>query len=277
MSCDVGALRRAGALAGSLVRDALDAARPGVSTLEINALVERLLRGAGAEPLFLGYRQGDSPAFPGVCCVSVNEEAVHGVPGKRILGGGDLVKVDIGLRRGGWCADAASSVVVPGGGASGGRARLREGTRRVLELCIGMMRPGVRWSTIGGAAERETLEMGLGLVTEFVGHGVGRSLHEPPTAPCFRTGFRGADFELRAGMVIAVEPILTLDGAGAWLPGPDPAPRCRSRVRTLEDRWTVVTVSGASACHEERTVLVTDTGAEVLTAIDCGPEHAAPM
>ncbi|NUQ75588.1 MAG: M24 family metallopeptidase [Polyangiaceae bacterium] len=139
-------------------------------------------------------------------------------------------------------------------------------TQRVLTESIERMRPGVSWSEIALAAENTALDAGFGIVTEFVGHGVGRQLHESPKVPMFWTGYQGEDFVLREGQVLAIEPILTLDAAGDWLRGTSPGPANRSRVVGGADHWTVRTASGKPACHAEHTVLVTPSGAEVLTA-----------
>lgn len=279
---DLRGLRAAGFAAARALISGLKTCSAGVTTEAIAAAVAGRIAELHAEPLFSGYRQGQAPPFPSVCCVSVNEEAVHGVPGPRTLRPGDLVGIDVGLRLDGWCSDVAASLVIPGPEHESPRGledswhpsetntqaaeRLVRMTRAVLARCIALMRPGVAWSQIATEAERLTERAGMGLVTEYVGHGVGRELHEPPNAPAFWTGFTGGDFVLSEGMVIAVEPILTLDGPGSWLKGKDPGPRCRSRVRVQPDGWTIRTASGALACHEERTVLVTSSGAEILTA-----------
>ncbi|MDX2116396.1 MAG: type I methionyl aminopeptidase [Planctomycetota bacterium] len=265
-------MSRAGRAACAALHDALAASRPGVSTGEIDAVVERSLRGLGAEGLFRGYRQGASPPFPGTCCISVNEEIVHGIPGPRVLRAGDVVSIDVGLRLGGWCVDTARTLVV--GGESGigpaavaresERLRLVEATRELLEVAISMMRPGRAWSAIALELERRAEATGFGLVTEYVGHGVGRDLHEGPKAPAYWSGFAGEDFELVPGLVLAVEPMLSAgrgvsDAARGGLPG------WRMPVRLLSDGWTVVTADGSPAAHEEHTVAVTADGARVLT------------
>jgi len=272
---EIEAVRRAGRVAALCLAEGMKAACAGARTSDIAHAVEAQMVRSGAEPIFRGYRQGKHPPYPSVCCVSVNDEVVHGVPGPRVIEAGDLVCIDVGLRQDSWCADNASSVVVGGAsadlasaGANGVRKRLRlvEHTRAVLALCVRTMRPGLRWSAVAIAAEAHARRHGFGVITEFVGHAIGRELHEPPKVPCFWTGYAGDDFVLRAGMTLAVEPILTLDPPGAWLPGNPPGPVNRARVRQGEgDSWSVRTATGADACHEEHTVLVTETGAEVLT------------
>ncbi|MFM9958326.1 MAG: type I methionyl aminopeptidase [Phycisphaerales bacterium] len=276
---DLAGLRRAGAVAAQCLRAAVSAARSGVHTRDVDAVVETRMHELGAEPLFRGYTQGTHPPFPGVCCVSINDEVVHGVPGDRVIEPGDLVSIDVGVRADGWCADNARSLVAdaeriianpelatsPLTARVRRRLRLLEQTRATLALCVRTMRPGVRWSAVADAAEKHARKQELGIVTEFVGHGIGRELHEPPKAPCFTTGYTGEDFVLRPGMTLAVEPILTLDGPRAWLPGNPPGPRNRSRVRTDGPAWGVRTATGVDACHEEHTILITPFGVEVLT------------
>lgn len=272
---EIEALRRAGRVAAQCLAGGMKAAHAGAHTADIATAVEAEMERRGAEPIFRGYRQGKHPPYPSVCCVSVNDEVVHGVPGPRTIQTGDLVCIDVGLRLDSWCADNASSVVAGGPSADlpfatanlvRKRHRLVEHTRAVLALCVRTMRPGLRWSAVAVAAESYARRHGFGVITEFVGHAIGRELHEPPKVPCFWTGYAGDDFVLRPGMTLAVEPILTLDPPGAWLPGNPPGPSNRARVRQGEgDSWSVRTATGADACHEEHTILVTETGAEVLT------------
>lgn len=276
---DIDAIRRAARVAADCLRAALDAARPGVTTRDLDAAVEQRIHHHRAEPLFRGYTQGKHPPFPAVCCVSINDEVVHAVPSDRPIEPGDLVSIDVGVRFEGWCADTARSLVAdapritadpqleqsPLAARVRKRLRLIEHTRAALDLCVRTMRPGLHWSAVADAAERYARKHHLGIVTEFVGHGIGKELHEPPKAPCFITGYTGEDFILRPGMTLAVEPILTLDPPAAWLPGNPPGPANRARVRTDPSAWTVRTATGADACHEEHTVLITSTGAEVLS------------
>lgn len=275
-------MRRAGRAVWRVLAAGVCAARHGARTLDIDRTVAAAMESIGAEPLFRGYRQGASPPFPSAVCVSVNDEVVHGVPGPRVLRAGDVVSIDVGLRLDGWCADAATTIVLdlepdescaPAGEQR--RARDREliaCTRRAVALAAELMVPGVRWSTIARRLESLAIENGLGMVAEYVGHGIGRALHEPPKVPAYWTGFVGHDFELRAGMVLAVEPILTapvasevdplLRGAG---PGHTPGETGRTPVRLASDGWTVMTRDGSIACHEERMIAVTPRGGEILT------------
>lgn len=278
---EIQSLRAAGRIAAVALKAGVSVCRAGVTTAEINGAVARKITQCGGEALFKGYRQGRSPPFPGACCVSVNEEVVHGIPGPRLIRPGDAVSIDVGVRLDGWCGDTATTVLVTSDSAgfrgepgffapapgTPDAARLIRVTRDVLAGCIAAIRPGVRWSEIAVVAERHAEKEQLGIVTEYVGHGLGRTLHEPPKVPCFATGFVGDDFVLEPGMVLAIEPLLTLDGPAAWLPASEkPGPTARSAVCVARDGWTVRTVSGAWACHEEHSVLVTGRGADILTA-----------
>ncbi len=258
---------------------------------------QKVMRESGAQPLFSGYVQGSSPPFPAATCISVNDEVVHGIPGSRALHPGDVVTIDVGVRFEGWCADSAISLVVPAG--EGEFADLRTesevqnarrmvlANRALLNLAIGLMRPGVMWSRIAKALEVAAEASGFGIVTEYIGHGIGRQLHELPRAPAYWTGFRGEDFCLEEGMTLAVEPMLTsrrggpADVAGA-MPGmgvgADGLPVWRTQIRDGGDGWTVLTRDGSFACHEEHVVAIVPGGSRVLTAdptgIDAIEDHA---
>lgn len=267
--------------AGAVVIDALRAAgklcQPGTTTAEIDRAVGEVLAAHRAEGLFRGYRQSDSPPFPADVCISVNDEVVHGIPGNRVLQPADLVSIDVGVRLDGYCGDSAVSFLVPLPEDPDPvlldiyveRARLIHATRHILDTGISMIRPGRRWSEIGRWMEHRTLELGYDLITEFVGHGIGVALHEPPKVPCYWSGYVGQDFVLEPGMVLAIEPMLILRDPSGWPPEPGVPgrglPHPRAIIETAEDGWTIRTVSGAAACHEEYMVLVGDTGPEILT------------
>lgn len=251
----------------------VEACVPGACTAAVAEVARRAMADLHADPLFLGYRQGDSPPFPAVVCVSINDEVVHGVPGSRTLMPGDIVSLDAGLRFEGWCADAAASLVVPGHG-EGDSATSRAGslvrdlvvrTRALLDLASDMMKPGRRWSEIARALESAALSAGCGVVTEYVGHGIGADLHEAPKAPAYWTGYVGEDFVLEPGLVLAVEPIITRHPTP---PEPEPTPgqpARRTHVRLQPDGWTVTTADGSLACHEEHMIAVTNGPARILT------------
>lgn len=274
---EVALMRKAGGAVALALAEARSACREGVTTGAISDVVGETLARAGARALFPGYVQGKAPPFPAPACVSINEEVVHGVPGSRRVRAGDVVKIDVGAcwpdradaASGGWCADAATTVVVPGGDAdrSDIAVRLVNATRSALEHACELMRPGTLWSEVAAAMQAIADAAGLGVVQDYVGHGVGRALHEPPRAPAFwapeapeAPSF--ADFALEAGMTLAVEPIFTV------LPGgPSGARRGgRTEVLLLDDCWTVVTKDRSIACHEEHTIVVTPTGGVALTS-----------
>ena len=224
---------------------------------------------AGAEPLFVGQSPDEAKAgqpFPAVACVSVDEEAIHGIPGDRRLEGGEIVSIDCGARLDGWCADAA--ITVPVGAVAADRLELLEATLTVLDTAVDLIRPGRRWSEIARILQELALDAGYGVLDDFTGHGIGRDLHEFPAVPTHLTrGLTGrGDFTLRRGMVLAIEPILVLVGSvsGAAVRGDGTA--CGVPVETAADGWTVRTVDAAVAAHFEHTVAVGRSGATILTA-----------
>ncbi len=235
-------MREAGQVLVAALRLCREMTKPGVSTLEIDAEVEGLIRQAGAKPAFKGYR-----GFPATICASINEEVVHGIPAAhRRLKEGDIVGLDLGAIVDGYYADAA--VTLPVGEVPPDVQRLLEVTRESLDLAIAQVRPGQRLGDVSAAVQRHVEAAGLGVVRAFVGHGIGRALHEDPQIPNF--GEPGKGPILRSGMVLAIEPMVTM---GHW------------GVRVLADRWTAVTEDGSLAAHFEDTVAVTESGPDVLT------------
>lgn len=264
-------MRRAGAALGQALQRAAASCVTGATTLEVAEVVREELARAGGIPLFQGLRQGDSPPFPHVACVSVNEEVVHAPPGQRVLHAGDLVTIDAGLMLDGWCADSAVSFVVAGDGQSEqsrAAAGLADAVARALASAAQQMKPGVPWSEMAQSLEYAAASHGFGIVHEYVGHGIGRSLHESPRAPAFGHGFNGPDFILQAGMTLAVEPIFTCDPNQ---PSAPQAPRGsalqarRTRVLLQPDGWTVITADGSLAAHAEHVIAVTPAGGLLLT------------
>lgn len=290
---EIAGLRTAARAAAAALRAASEACIAGAATADIDRAAARAIERSGAEPLFRGYRQGDSPPFPASACVSVNDEAVHGIPGPRRLAPGDLVSIDVGVRVGEWCGDAATSVLVPP--AAPEVKSLVALTRDTLAAAAAMMKPGVKWSDVAAFIERRATAHGCAIVTDYIGHGIGRDLHEPPDAPAHVTGWTGGDFTLEAGMVLAVEPIFVRsprDAARAAELGSARSARSvadahaastcsqqqvsgtreysgfrRAMVKRLPDGWTAVVRGGGLSCHEEHMILVTDTprGGEILT------------
>ncbi len=245
-------MRRAGLAVWRAHQAAAPLVRPGVTTAEIDAAVEAALAAAGAAPLFKGV-PGKIP-FPAATCISINEQVVHGIPGARRLAAGDVVSVDIGARIDGWCGDAAMTHPVgPAAALSPERARLLAATEEALRLAISLLAVKRRWRDVARGMETYLRDTGFGVVESLAGHGIGRSLWEPPEVPNSWSGNRD-DFELRPGLVIAIEPMVN---AGS------------KEVRLLDDGWTIVTRDGRPSAHFEHTVAITRDGPQVLTA---GPD-----
>lgn len=255
--------------AGQVVRAALRAAAaacvPGATTASVDAAASGVIAAFRAEPLFLHHRIDDEHVpFPASTCVSVNDELVHGVPGPRRLIPGDLVSIDCGVRLRGWCADAAVTVAVGAHEALAPEHRaMIEDSESIIDDAIGAISPGVTWSSIAERLEHGARSRGYGIVTAYMGHGIGRDLHEAPAAPnAVLPGFREhEDFTLVPGMTLAIEPMLVLGG--------DDDPVDGVRTRTLDDGWTVAVADGRPSCHVEHTIAVTRSGVRVLT----GPLH----
>jgi methionyl aminopeptidase len=241
-------MREAGRIVVAVL-DAVEAACvPGTTTGELNRIAERELRRAKARSAFLGYRPGGAPAYPAVLCTSVNKVVVHGIPSDReILREGDVIGVDFACYKDGYCADAARTVAV--GIISAPARALLSATRECLERAIGECRPGRRLGDVGAAVESCAKKHGYSVVREFVGHGIGRAMHEPPSVPNY--GPPGQGVRLRPGLVIAIEPMLNAGSAD---------------VRVLADGWTVVTADASLSAHVEHTVAITDDGPRILTA-----------
>jgi len=239
---EIALMRQAGQVLIAAMRLCRDLVKPGVSTLEIDREVEALIRERGARPAFKGYR-----GFPATICASINQEVVHGIPaaGRRVKEG-DIIGLDLGAVVEGYHADAA--ITLPVGEVSEEAQRLIDVTRESLERAIAEVRPGQRLGDVSSAVQRHVEAAGFGVVRAFVGHGIGRELHEDPQVPNF--GEPGKGPILRRGMVLAIEPMVTL---GHW------------DVRILSDRWTAVTEDGSLAAHFEHTVAIADNGPDVLT------------
>lgn len=224
---------------------------PGVATAELDARADEVIRRAGGTALFKGVRSPQARfPFPACICVSRNEEVVHGIPNTRPLQEGDVLSIDCGVRLSGYCGDAARTFAI--GTVSPELRRLLDVTEAVLELAVREIRPGVRWSRIAKLMQKCVEDNGLGVVREFVGHGIGQQMHEEPKVPNYHDrSQRSTDFELRPGMTLAIEPMVT---AG------------RPEV-VLGDQtgWPVVTKDGSCAAHFEHTMAVTAEGADVLT------------
>ncbi len=241
---EIALMERAGCLVAELLAHLSAMVRPGMRTKELDEASLSYLQQHGGLPAFLGYR-----GFPASVCISVNEEVVHGIPGERKLREGDLVSIDAGAIVEGYYADAALTVGV--GTLSAAAQRLVDTTRRALEAGIAQAVVGNRLSDISHTVQRVVEAEGFGVVREFVGHGIGRALHEDPPIPNF--GLPNSGPRLRAGMVLAIEPMVT---AG------------RYDVRVLSDGWTAVTQDGSLAAHFEHTIAITEQGTRVLTQLN---------
>jgi methionyl aminopeptidase len=236
-------MRRAGRIVASAIDRLLEVVGPGMTTGDLDRVAEEHIRGEDAVPSFKGYR-----GFPASICTSVNEEIVHGIPGKRRLEEGDLLSLDVGAIWGGYHGDSAVSAFI-GEPPSGEADKLVRVTEEALEAAIAQIRAGNRLSDIGSAVQQVAEGAGFSVVREYVGHGIGRNLHEDPPIPNY--GPPGRGLELRPGLVVAVEPMVNI---GGW------------ETRLLADEWTVVTADGSLSAHFEHTIAVTDDGPEVLTA-----------
>lgn len=235
-------MARAGRLLESVVEELREAFRPGVRTIELDRLAERRIRAAGARPGFLGYQ-----GFPNSICVSINDEAVHGIPGRRRIQEGDIVSLDLGLVLDGFWADMGCTV--PVGAVSPEAERLVRVTEECLALGIEQARPGNRLYDISAAVQRHAERHGYSVIRQFVGHGIGRHMHEEPQLPNF--GQPGTGPELKPGMTLAIEPMINQGGPEVYV---------------KPDGWTVCTSDGSLSAYFEHTVAVTRHGPRVLTS-----------
>jgi methionyl aminopeptidase len=240
-AAEIERMRRANVLVADVLAELAAMVEPGVTTADLDAAAERLVRAAGAEPAFKGYR-----GYPATLCASINDEVVHGIPAKRALNGGDIVSLDMGVKLNGFYGDCA--VTVPVGRITDDVQRLLRVTREALDLGIAEVRLGGRISDIGHAIQRHVEQSGFSVVREFVGHGIGAALHEEPQIANYGEPGRGP--RLAEGMVLAIEPMVNMG---------------RPNVRMLADGWTAVTRDGSLSAHFEHTVAVTKDGPDVLT------------
>lgn len=238
---EIDKMRVAGRMAGDILEQVAALVRPGATTGEIDEAAADFIAERGCTSAFLGYR-----GFPGNICISVNEEVVHGIGGPRRIQYGDIVKLDIGVIKDGWVGDNATTV--PAGMIDEKIQRLLTVTETTLEKAIMLAENGRRLGDVCAAIEDEIVANGYTIVREFVGHGVGRKLHEEPQVPNY--GRAGTGPKLKPGMTLAIEPMVNLGGAG---------------VRILGDKWTVVTLDGKPSAHFEHTVLITKGEPEILT------------
>lgn len=235
--------------------------KPGVTTAQIDDVVDEHFRRCGAQPLFKDYPHQNSgrPAFPAATCTSVNSEVVHGIPNDRPLREGDIVSVDTGCRLNGWCGDAAVTYAV--GQIDPAVQRLLDVTLATLDLAFDLMHTATRWSQVARAMAEYVRQHGFSTVECFVGHGIGRQMHEDPQVPNFHSrSLRGSgDFRIEPGLVIAVEPMVNMG---------------TKRVKMHRDQWTQSTLDGKPSAHFEHTIAVTGEGPVLLTVAPTSDELA---
>ncbi len=249
-------MREAGKIVAEAHRICREMTKPGVRTIEIDRAVEALYARHGAIPLFKGY-PGPRVPFPAVTCISINEQVVHGIPGPREIRDGDLVKIDTACKLNGWCADAA--VTIPVGNVSNERLRLVRIAQEVLQIAITEIARCRYWSEVAGKMQRHAESAGFSVVQQYVGHGIGRTMHENPQVPNFVSReLKRHDFPLVEGLVLAVEPMVNMG---------------RAETNTLPDHWTVVTRDGLPSAHVEHTLAITREGIVIVTG---EPEPTAP-
>lgn len=248
-------MRASGDLLARCMREVLSHAKAGITTLELDVIADSYLRSAGAVPSFKNYPgAGGCRPFPGSICTSLNDVVVHGVPDRRPLRNGDILSIDMGAILDGWHSDMARSIIIGEGTAE--QQELLEVTKRSFYAGMEQARPGNRLRDISKAVEAVLTEGNLGIVTALVGHGIGREMHEAPDVPNYT--FRGPNPRLRAGMVLAIEPMTAIgSGEVIW--------------RDEKD-WPVTTKDGSLTAHYENTVAILETGPEILTKIQDNAE-----
>jgi methionyl aminopeptidase len=244
-------IREAGLIVADVLSKLKEIAEPGITTGQLDSVAAEMTAATGAEALFKGVR---SPlarkAFPACICASVNEQVVHGIPSdENVLNEGDILSIDFGVRLNGYCGDAAFTIGI--GEISAQNQRLLKVTKELLDIAISGSEPSVKWSQIAGRMQNHAESAGFSVVRDFVGHGIGRKMHEEPRVPNFVSeDLITDDIVLAEGMILAVEPMIN---SGT------------SEVRTLRNGWTVVTRDGKCSAHFEHTIAIVDDGCEVLT------------
>jgi methionyl aminopeptidase len=249
---EIDLMRKAGVVVADVLLQLKEIAEPGMSTLQLDSVASQMTVDAGAEALFRGVRTPLSKIpFPGVICASINEQVVHGIPAEDAkLKEGDILSIDFGVRLDGYCADAAVTIAI--GQISEVKRRLMDVTKHVLDIAIAKSAPSVKWSQVAAEMQRYAESAGFSVVKDFVGHGIGRKMHEDPRVPNFvNDDLLADDIILTEGMVLAVEPMINTG---------------TSVVRTLRNGWTVVTRDRKCSAHFEHTIAIVKDGCEVLTA-----------
>lgn len=234
-------MKKAGRITAGALKHAGETITPGMTTYELDKIIHRYIVSHGAQPSFLGYG-----GFPGSACISVNDEVIHGIPGPRKLLEGDIVSVDVGAYIDGFHGDSCTTFAV--GKISEEAEALLKSTEESLYLAISMAKPGVRLGDIGYAIQKYNEDNGYSVVRQFVGHGVGKDLHEDPEVPNY--GKQGRGVRLTEGMVIAIEPMINMG---------------TEKIYVMPDKWTVRTKDGKLSAHFEHTIAITNDGAVILT------------
>jgi methionyl aminopeptidase len=248
---EIAAMRESSRVVARVLGELRPMIRPGVRTIELDAYAEGRARELGAKPAFKGYR-----GYPGSLCVSINDEIIHGIPSARALREGDIVSLDFGVLADGFYGDAARTY--PVGAVSDTARRLIEAAETSLDRGLEQLVEGNRISDVSAAVQRHVESEGFSVIRSFVGHGIGRELHEEPQVPNF--GFPGRGPRIRRGLVLAIEPMIA---AGEW------------EIDIREDGWTAVTRDGSLAAHFEQTVALSERGVEILTADASAPDRRA--
>ena len=248
---EIDLMRKAGAVVADVLLKLKEIAEPGVTTGQLDDVAVQMTADAGAQALFKGVRTPTSKIpFPGAICASINEQVVHGIPSENTkLKLGDILSIDFGVRLDCYCADAAVTIAI--GPVSEDRRRLMDVTEYILDIAIAKSAPGVKWSQVAAEMQQYAESAGFSVVKDFVGHGIGRKMHEEPRVPNFvNDDLLANDIVLAEGMVLAVEPMIN---AGS------------SAVRTLRNGWTVVTKDRKCSAHFEHTIAIVENSCEVLT------------
>lgn len=247
---EIGLMREAGKVVAEALRLCRDLARTGTRTIDIDRAVEALYQRYGAIPLFKGYQGSSKVPFPASTCISLNEQVVHGIPGQREIREGDLIKIDTACKLNGWCADAAMTIVV--GTVRPEWQRLVKVGEEVLALATAELGQRKWWTEVAAKMEQHVHQARFSVVEQYVGHGIGRIMHENPQVPNFvNKEVKKNDFRLEPGLVLAIEPMVNMG---------------RPEVDTLRDHWTVVTRDRLPSVHVEHTLALTDNGVLVVTA-----------
>jgi len=244
-------MREAGRHVGEILLALREQVEPGMTTLDLDRSASAAIKERSLKSSFLGYAPGSAPPYPAVVCTSVNEEIVHGIPGARVLREGDVLKIDFGVICQGFHGDSAVTIVVGGDEAAGDVTRqMIAATRDSLYAGISQLEVGNRLGDASHAVQCAVEKAGFTVVRDFVGHGIGRRLHEPPQIPNFGPAGKGP--RLRAGMVVAIEPMVNLG---------------THEVEMRDDGWTAATADGELSCHFEHTIAITENGPEILTQV----------